>query len=238
MQISKRDALESRFAGRIGALSQRHAAELRRLLGNPPDPSRVPVEFWLRVQREQEEEMTALMLLIFLASADEHAVAAGVTIDAGLVQRMETQGVNYAQRRAAEVASGYVQHSRDMLNTAAEEWRGRTGETPLSGVDTEPVLDRIFGDRRMGGVAANETTQAQFSGSDNVIRATIGVQETDTWFTRSDRHVCQICAPLHREPRSVWSRQFPDGPPAHPVCRCWIEYAFEKDKPRTKGGNR
>lgn len=226
MELANRDALEAKFAGRLGSLAARHRSQLRTLLGNPPDVRRVPETFWLRVQREQEDEMTALLLLIFLASGDEHATAAGVNVTRELVVQAEGAGVDFARKRASLVSTGFVQHSRDMLQTAGERWARSGGDIPATDIDG--TLDSLFGDRRIGGVAANETTQAQYSGADYIIRDTVGVSELDTWFTRTDGLVCEICAPLHREPRSVWETRFPQGPPAHPWCRCWIEYGFEK----------
>lgn len=183
--------------------------------------------------------MQALMLLIFLASADQHATAASVAVDDALIGRMETQGVVFARSRSNMVATGFVQHSRDMLGNAAQRWRDRTstGDT-ITQAEVDGDLESIFGRKRMDGIATNETTQAQFVGGDNLIRASIGVSQKDRWFTRADRHVCPICSPLHRTLRDVWEREFPTGPPAHPICRCWIEYDFEQAGPRTKGGQR
>jgi len=35
---------------------------------------------------------------------------------------------------------------------------------------------------------------------------------------------CPICYPLHGTSRSTWSIKFADGPPAHPNCRCHLEW--------------
>ena len=35
-------------------------------------------------------------------------------------------------------------------------------------------------------------------------------------------HVCPICGPLDRTLFKNYSDQYPDGPPAHPNCRCDI----------------
>lgn len=239
MELSNRDALERKFAIRLRELSRRHADQLARLLGRPPNPANVPESFWVRVKQEQEDEMQALMLLIFLASADQHATAAGVPVDQSLVNRMEVQGVAFSRSRANQVATGFVQHSRDMLGNAAQRWRDRieAGNT-VTQAEVDGDLESLFGRNRMDGIAVNETTQAQYVGGDNVIRATVGISQKDRWFTRADRHVCPICSPLHRTLRDVWEREYPEGPPAHPNCRCWIEWEFEQAGPRTKGGQR
>lgn len=239
MELLNRDRLERQFSTRLGTLSKRHADQLARLLGNPPNVANVPDGFWAQVQREQEDEMQALMLLIFLASADQHATAADVDVTAGLVGRMESQGVAFSRSRANQVANGFIQHSRDMLGNAAQRWRDQidAGNT-ITQAEVDADIDSIFGNRRMDGIAVNETTQAQYAGGDNLIRATVGISQKDRWFTRSDRHVCSVCSPLHRTLRDVWERDFPQGPPAHPNCRCWIEFEFEQVGPRTKGGQR
>lgn len=37
-------------------------------------------------------------------------------------------------------------------------------------------------------------------------------------------HNCAICKPLHETGRANWERLFPQGPPAHTHCRCFLEY--------------
>lgn len=38
---------------------------------------------------------------------------------------------------------------------------------------------------------------------------------------------CPICRPLDRQRQEAWADQFPFGPPAHPNCRCYLEYEPE-----------
>jgi len=47
-----------------------------------------------------------------------------------------------------------------------------------------------------------------------------GLQMRRVWNTANDELVCPICGPLNEQPEDVWSGDFPDGPPAHPNCRC------------------
>lgn len=44
------------------------------------------------------------------------------------------------------------------------------------------------------------------------------------WQTERDSRVCKICAPLHGQDQDVWQDEFPFGPPAHPNCRCFLNY--------------
>ncbi len=46
------------------------------------------------------------------------------------------------------------------------------------------------------------------------------------WVTEQDDAVCGVCGPLHGKPADTWG-QFDSGPPAHPVCRCFINYEVD-----------
>lgn len=45
------------------------------------------------------------------------------------------------------------------------------------------------------------------------------------WVTEYDGRVCPICAPLHGSPEEVWRKTIPQGPRAHPRCRCILIYS-------------
>jgi hypothetical protein len=220
-----RSEYETEFARRLGRLSNRHRQELESYLGNPPDPANVPQEFWDKVQRETEEEFMLLMLLIFAASAMQH----GLPEDAA-----RRQADQWAQGQAPQLAADYVVNSRDMLERGAAalnagQSNGQVGElksrgpVPRSAV-TELTIS-IFGPARVENIAISETTDAATAGGEAAIAQTVGQSPEDLWITEDDGKVCKICRPLHRQPRRVWAVQFPNGPKAHPRCRCWIKYA-------------
>ena len=50
---------------------------------------------------------------------------------------------------------------------------------------------------------------------------------TPVWATEKDDKVCKICGPLNGRPADKWGK-FELGPPAHPVCRCYLNYEVEK----------
>jgi hypothetical protein len=103
-----------------------------------------------------------------------------------------------------------------------------TAPQPTVQPDPDEVIDQAFGPSRVENIAVTETTGAASAAGEIAVDATVGRNEEDRWFTAEDQRVCPICAPLNGKNRSDWSRFFPDGPPAHPRCRCWIEYAFEQ----------
>lgn len=208
-------------------------------MGQPPDINRVPEAFWDRVKKETEEEAMTLLLLIFLASADQHAALAFAG-DAGRAQQATTSlrqsGEEWARKQATSLTSRYVTNSQRMLGLSGKRWEDIVGRGEI--ITRSDVLNRvtgIFGPSRAASMAVTETTGAVSAGGELVFSATVGFQENDTWFTAADQRVCPICQPLHDTKRSTWARFFPSGPPAHAQCRCWIEYAVEKNAPQPAG---
>jgi hypothetical protein len=79
-------------------------------------------------------------------------------------------------------------------------------------------------------IGITETTRAATVGEDigrQVIREWTGKILTSTWYTELDERVCDICGPLHGTGPEVYGEVSTDGPPAHPRCRCWLEYEYE-----------
>lgn len=214
MELPNRDQLESSAAARFARLNATLRHRLEDYLGFPPDISRVPESFWQEVQDEMNRELAIVLLLVWGASARQHGLGAELA---------RTQGLDYADRRAMTVAPQYAANSRQALNTAATRWQ----ESPPTEADLQADLSTIFGPTRAARVATTETTRAQTAGGETATGQTTGLSERDLWITRRDGRVCPVCAPLHRQPRSVWQRQFPAGPgdDVHPFCRCFILYA-------------
>ena len=217
--LQDRAGFERKFATLLGRLSAKHRRELEGFLGSPPDPANVPASFWERVRRETESELLAMLLLIYIASATQHGLGA---------DRASTMGLVWAASRAAEVARGYAEHSRDRTNTAGREWREQTdrGDPPGKAAVGDRLVS-IFGPSRAAGIAVSETTDATSAGSEAAIKETVGVSQADLWITHPEDSMtgpCPICRPLHKTKRTNWGLKFPSGPKAHPTCYCTIAY--------------
>lgn len=212
-EIPNRDVTERQLELAIARSMRKHRAEYIRLAGDPPDPARVPVDFWLRVREDMERDLAAAYVVIFT----DNAVAHGLTPSlAALV------APSIARIRARDVANRYALNSHKTLQRVLF-----SGGTNPPSADT--VISKVFNRGRAAGVATTETTAvASFAAELAVgVSSTRGRGEGDTWFTVGPS-ACDVCRPLHGQPRSVWSRIFPMGPPAHPSCRCWIQYASER----------
>ena len=225
-ELKNRNAHEEAFALGLGRVANRHRHQLED--GLTADFA-APPGYWEQVQRETEEELTALLLLLFITAADQHG------LDDATVPVL-AQG--YAGAQAREVAAGYVTTSRERLGRWAAEWRERgrptgpgqaAGERPTA-ADVRDMGLSIFGPDRIEGITVGEVTAAVSAGGEAAARAAGQASDDDLWRTEQDDKVCPICAPLEGAKRSRWSLKFPAGPPAHTRCRCWLDYARDRRK--------
>lgn len=225
-ELIDRMKYEEAAVKRFGYLSQQHRREFRDLLGSPPDIANVPQEFWEKVQKEHEAEALAMLALLLAASAAQH----------GLDEETATrQARDWAAERAKQQAGGWVENSQEILRRRQQEWGSRpigTDGASLGGGSLVPdddevddVLDLLFGEDRIERLVATETTVAQHAGSELAVAFTVGLSRDDKWITERDSKVCKVCNSLSNTTRDTWSALMPDGPPAHPNCRCWIDYA-------------
>jgi hypothetical protein len=113
-------------------------------------------------------------------------------------------------------------------------------ETTRKWVEDDDNHARAFNRERAELIAITEITRARSQGERAAAEmlAELGIPVVGTWFTMEDERVCLICGPLHLTPEAYWSQFFPEGSPAHPRCRCrldWKEKAKRKPaKKRTK----
>jgi hypothetical protein len=216
MELVGRDDIEASFAARVSRLTSKHRQRLVDLLGNPPDPSRVPDSFWTEAEDDMKRELAIVLLLIWGASARQHGLG---------VDLAEVQATRYAIERSREVGKVYAETTRSALAEKAARWRLDQG---ITRAQWERDIVAALGPNRAARIATTETTRAQTQGGEAGIGQTVGLSGRDLWITRRDGRVCEICEPLHRQPRSVWQLQFPTGPgdDIHPSCRCYIQYSI------------
>ena len=219
--LRNRQAMQARFGRAMGKLHAKFRKELLRLAGDPPDLARVPPDFWQRVQRESEDEMAALMVLIFAASAGQH----GLDRD---LSRFHAE--TFAAGRAGFVAERFASHSRRTLEIAQTNIERRQARTiaetgrisTAAATDLRIRIANTFGTSRAAGIATTETTAAETGG----INAAVEDQPPDrrplrVWFLGPCQH-CTFCPLVAGTEHEFWS-QFISGPPAHVRCCCTIE---------------
>lgn len=87
-----------------------------------------------------------------------------------------------------------------------------------------------LGPQAASDIAVTETTRAnsraERAAAEDFERAT-GKKIVAYWVTERDSRVCKTCLGLGGKAERVWLSEFPDGPPAHPNCRCWLSWEVE-----------
>lgn len=225
-ELKNRPQTEKEFYDKMAGLTGPQKKRLLALVGDPPDWTKVDDAFWKKIEEEIQQQLIIILLQITSTSMKEH----GVSGIADVVAR------SYAIKHAGEQASSFVASSRKMVEKAAQGQR-QVSINPLDLPDAsapkvfskgmtpaETIAEQIFGKQRIETFIVTETTAAQSAGSE-AAAAVLGRSDSDLWNTENDGQECPICGELHKAPRYEWMRQFPLGPPAHPNCRCWIQYA-------------
>ena len=206
MDLPNRDSYEDRLSTRI----DRAFATVRRaaLTGRTPDAGTLEREIQAAIE-DQARAVYVVMFLLFLE--DEYGKS---QIDAIVFNDLEA----LSARRAGEIGSV---RGRVIAKGIADDLR----DAVRSGISTREMLERFDASRAMT-VGVTETTVLASRGYVDAVDQTaakLGKLFEMWWVTAKDDRVCPICGPLHARPRRAWSEAFPQGPPAHPNCRCTLD---------------
>lgn len=180
----------------------------------------------------QEHDRALLVALI----AALGALATETIINAGLDVGVEIDP-GEAAALAAEWARGYAYDqvrginatTRTLLQNIIAQYQL---DPQMSLGNVKALLEPVFGPVRASAIAVTETTRAYAAGIglyQRILRERYGVEVLRYWYTAEDERVCTaICLPLHGKPETVWAGEFPDGPPAHPNCRCTLSLEVKR----------
>lgn len=145
----------------------------------------------------------------------------------------------YSASVAREIVGSTREATTAALRRAATE--GIAREEALAPTFDRPRVERISITETTRAVTAGEREAAQRIRQAEIERRAAGVDDegrigerptfdplmTAIWNTEQDGLVCPICRPLHGTPEDEWPQPI-DGPPAHPRCRCWVEWEIQK----------
>jgi len=124
----------------------------------------------------------------------------------------------WAGQRAREIAASMRAGTEKRVEAARERSTPETFKDELSG---------IFNRSRAESVAVTEITVSITAGERDAAKRLEDEENllmVAVWRTEQDSSVCPVCRPMHGKPESEWPEALRDGPPAHPNCRCQIEW--------------
>jgi hypothetical protein len=237
--VRNRSDREAKLATLLRRAIGRNRVALLEALGDPPDVRNIPDHLWEQLEADIEDDCRRALVVLYLLGME------GMDFedpDTGKRFRPDSQTAgelagSYASSRAAELARGMADTVRSQITTAVNN-AANAGMTPTQTVAAARARVREIAEVQSEAAATTETTAANSAGEFEYkqhYEAKTGIALLTTWESEGDDRVCKICRPLNRTPESVWSRQFPSGPPAHPRCRCYL--TFKPQAPEEFGDN-
>ena len=173
-----------------------------------------------QLESDLRRALAPMLLRVHLAAAEQLARQIGAQVDRDAVIR-EAQA--WATETAAATATEITASSRDRAAEILLLFR----DDEMSPAAFAQRMETIFGGQRAEDIAIGAVTDA-ISAGELVLAGLIVMDESEKprpyWYTEADGRVCEVCGPLHGQPKEVWGRQFPSGPKAHRRCRCWLEW--------------
>lgn len=216
--IPNRTQLEADLARRFSRLSADHRRKLLSLLGDPPDLGNVPQSFWDDVAGELNGAITPFLTEVYMDAAEALIGTVPIGVDWGLVNE---RAASWARQYGFDLVRGITATSRRATQEAVSAFFAQA----QTRADLEARLARIYGTVRAESIAVTEVTRAASQGEQAIAKelADMGVGMIPKWFTLNDELVCPICGPRH-------NKVIEDGeyPPAHPRCRCHVNYELPK----------
>jgi len=167
-------------------------------------------------------EMSAVaqpeLTIIFTAEALRVAAEVGIQFDPAVVS---SSALEWARSYTYELIRGIT----DVTRNAVSKIVAAFVETPgMTQGDMEALLEPTFGKSRASNIATTETTRA-FSHATTEIQTLLnqtGIKMVRVWNTAGSDVCEEICEPLDGKTEDVWGEEYPEGPPAHPRCRCGV----------------
>ena len=194
-EIQDRLKVDANATQELASLFARQRARLE----NTPKPG--PSEY-------QQQERELLFLLILLMGGTFYMGSQAALPQLGAAEPVDMNKANaWAIPHARQLSRAIVANSEAAIKAGGN-------------------LEAIYGAGRAESIAVTEITRARVAG-EKAIRDEIersGATVVATWRTELDAKVCSVCSPLEGEDEHRWSLDFPAGPPAHPRCRCTLEF--------------
>jgi hypothetical protein len=154
---------------------------------------------------------------VAMASMGEFAEAAGLGLDEAVAQ---TAASAWARQHAGQLVQGVTATTQAAVQSAVATFL----ETPgMNREQLASLLQGAFGRARSEVISITEVTRAASAGAQmyqNELRKA-GLDFVRVWRTTA-QDTCPVCKELNGKQESAWADRFPNGPPAHPRCKCSV----------------
>ncbi len=128
-----------------------------------------------------------------------------------------TFAADWARSYTYNLVTGLTNTTQNLLQGAIATFMSTPGMTRQQ---LEASIAEGFGTRRASLIAVTEATRAASAATNTTQQylAANGFAFKRVWRTLADELVCTVCGPLNQQNEDAFPS--PDGPPAHPGCRC------------------
>jgi hypothetical protein len=234
---AKTEAELTALLKRIGTRHQRTVLEAVNRYGSV---AAVPDTVWEQLKRDIDEESAALAILLLMGVYQSEATTIDQQARRLAPEReplpvdeitLRRQADTPAKALGRQIANDFIDGARERLAAAVDGEAARLNRLPArqAAAEVRQAVRDALGETRAEGIAITRTTQgisaAQGSAVSDVGRH-YGLAIDQAWRTERDANVCPICDALDTRPSIEWVDKFPNGPPAHPRCRCELEAYF------------
>lgn len=182
-------------------------------------------------QAEMQAAMQSELAAVFQAAGAALLIGNALVFSQGAFEDTADQ---WAAGMAKELSDQVVETSRRM---AADAWGLAAGANGQ--IDKQRLAEALalifLAPSRLESIAITEVTRAVSAGEQAVILLFPTAERSQlvpVWRTEEDARVCPICRPFDGRGENVYGASSPGGPPAHPRCRCWLEWVEAIDAGR------
>jgi len=174
--------------------------------------------FW----QEELSRIMALIVAIWTDASWASAIAVmQVMTEAGIepIDEAEVYAaiMDWIYMNAPGQAVLIMETTRKLVEEALALWDGEDEEALAA------LLEPIFGANRANAIGITEAVLA-FAMGNLIAWNKYGIIEEVIWMTAEDERVCAVCGPLHEVVIGLVDALYGgQRPPAHTLCRCWLE---------------
>ena len=221
MDVLNRDELERRLARVLSKGLRAEMKKLLDLLGDPPDLSKVPYEYWQSGWKDIQRDVEPILVDTFISQANSMMGFVGIGAD---WSHFNTVAADWARTYTYDLVTGMQGTTRRALEDLLRNNIPGYFEGGLTSKELAARLEQHFGAVRSEMIAVTETTRAAVEGERAYVQELVketGKEMIPIWLTANDDRVCVICGPKNEKP--ITDGQFP---PAHPRCRCGVAWEW------------